>query len=188
MTLIDGQQTDVLQLGDSAPDFNLLGVDGQDHTLSEFADKDVLVVGFICNHCPYVKAYIDRLVEIQRDYSDKQIQIVGINSNDEINYPEDDFENMKSFAQEKGINFPYLRDESQETAHEYGALCTPHLYMFNKERKLVWMGRVDENWEYPDQVKNHYLRDAIDSVLEGKEIENPGPGPIGCSIKWKEEI
>jgi peroxiredoxin len=173
-----------LHVGDPAPPFDLPGVDGESHSVQRYADKDVLVVMFTCNHCPYVQATESRLVEIQRDYADKGVQLVAINSNDSAKYPEDSFDEMVKRAERKGFNFPYLRDKSQEVAKAYGAVCTPEMFVFDKARNLRYRGKVDDNWEHPDKVKRRFLREALDEILAGKEVTHPWEPAIGCSIKW----
>ena len=152
--------------------------------LNTFADKKALVIIFSCNHCPYVQAYEDRIIEIQKDYS-KDVQVVAISSNEDVNYPEDSFENMKARAQMKKFNFPYLHDETQNVAKAYGATHTPEIFLFDKERKLVFHGKIDDNWQAPKSVKSKYLRNAIDELLSGKQISVPETFTIGCTIKWK---
>ena len=174
-----------IRLGDRAPDFNLKGVDGKFYTLDSFKDYKILVMIISCNHCPYVKAYEDRMVEIQRDYLDKGVRFVVINPNDDMRYPEDSFENMIKRAKEKGFNFPYLRDESQDIPRYLGARYTPEVYVFDENRRLRYHGGIDDNYEDPGAVKRHYLRDALDCLIEGREVENPETPAIGCTIKWK---
>lgn len=173
-----------LRIGDKAPDFSLPGVDGKVYSLSDFRDKRVLVVMFTCNHCPYVQAYEDRIIDLQREFGERGVIFVGINSNDDRKYPEDSFENMVRRAEQKGYNFPYLRDESQEVARAYGATHTPHIFVFDEQRRLRYTGKIDDNWREPEKVKERYLRDAILSLLEGKEIRIPETYAIGCTIKW----
>jgi peroxiredoxin len=174
-----------LAIGSPAPPFSLPGVDGKTYTLETFADKKNLVVIFTCNHCPYAQAYEDRIIAIQRDYAPKSVALVGINPNYDVDYPEDSFENMKKRAQKRGFNFPYLRDETQEVAKDYGAQRTPHVYVFDEKRILRYRGRVDDNWEHPNQVKIRYLRDALDLLHVGYTVKTPEAEAIGCSIKWK---
>jgi peroxiredoxin len=174
-----------LAIGDEAPDFNLIGVDGRNHSLADFADKPALAVIWSCNHCPYVVAYEDRMVQIQRDYADKGVQLVAINSNDERRYPEDDLDHMVKRARSKGFNFPYLRDETQEAAAAYGPSVTPEVFLFNAERRLVYRGRIDDNPDNPSAVKKRDLRDALDQLLAGKPIATPMTNAVGCSVKWK---
>jgi len=171
-----------IDLGSRAPDFNLPGVDGKRYSLASFKGKPVLVVMFWCNHCPYVKAYEERAVAIQRDYADR-VQLVAINSNDEKAYPEDSFPEMVRRSKEKGFNFPYLRDESQKVVEAYGAVCTPHVFAFDSARTLRYRGRIDDSKE-PPKVTVHDLRNAIDDLLKGSGVRAPDTRPFGCSIKW----
>ena len=126
--------------GDSAPDFELLGTDDKKYTLDSFRSYDALLVIFMCNHCPYVKAKVDAINEVQNKFKGK-LAVVGINSNDAVAYPDDSFESMKEFAKQRGILFWYLVDETQQIAKKYGAVCTPDPFLFNKERKLVFQDR-----------------------------------------------
>ncbi len=172
-----------LELGAPAPDFDLPGVDGKRHTLSSFAGKPVLVVIFSCNHCPYVKAYEDRMVSIQRDYANRGVQLVAINSNDDKAYPEDSFPEMVKRSKEKGFNFPYLRDEAQKVVEAYGGVCTPHVFAFDGARRLRYRGRIDDSKE-ASKVSTHDLRNALDDLTAGREVRVPDTRPFGCSIKW----
>ena len=174
-----------LAIGDQAPDFELPGVDGRNCTLADFADKPVLAVIWSCNHCPYVVAYEDRMVQIQRDYLDQGVQFVAINSNDERRYPEDDFDHMVERARSRGLNFPYLRDESQTAAEAYGPSVTPEVFLFDAERKLVYHGRIDDNPDNAAAVQKHDLREALDALLVGKAIPTAKTNAVGCSVKWK---
>ncbi len=173
----------MLPLGAQAPDFDLPGTDGIRHTLSSFSDKPVLVVLFTCNHCPYVKAFEDRMVSIQRDYASHGVQLVAINSNDEISYPEDGFPEMVKRVKEKGFKFPYLRDKSQETVDAYGAVCTPHVFAFDSKRVLRYRGRIDDSRD-PAKVTTNDLRNALDDLVASREVRVPDTRPFGCSIKW----
>lgn len=176
--------TEKLKIGDKAPDFNLIGIDNKYYTINSFNDKKLLCVIFSCNHCPYVKAYEERIIAIQKEF-ENDLQIVAINSNDEINYPEDSFDEMKKRYREKGYNFPYLRDADQKVAESYDATHTPEVFLFDEERRLQYHGRIDDNWNYPNQVKEHYLRDAIKALIKGEEIKIKETYSIGCTIKWK---
>jgi peroxiredoxin len=177
--------TNNLKIGSPAPDFDLPCVDGKKYSLNSFADKKALIVVFSCNHCPYVQAYEDRIKQIQSDYANKGVSVVAINSNEDKGYPEDSFENMKKRAAEQKFNFLYLRDENQSVAHAYDATHTPEIFLFNKDRKLAFHGKIDDNWQEPKKVQNHYLRNALDELLAGKEISVPETFTIGCTIKWK---
>ena len=173
-----------LPIGEKAPDFSLPGVDGKTHSLRNFPDKPVLVVMFTCNHCPYVQAYEDRLIAIQKDYADRGVQLLAINANETRNYPEDDFSHMVERAKTKAYNFPYLRDENQSVAEAYGAHYTPEIYVLDRERRLRYTGRIDDNWQDPRAVKSHDLRNAVEALLEGRPVSQPETHATGCTIKW----
>jgi len=177
--------TNNLKIGSPAPDFNLPAVDGKTYSLNSFDDKKALIVIFSCNHCPYVQAYEDRIKQIQSDYASKGVAVVAINSNEAEGYPEDSFENMKKRAAEQKFNFLYLRDEDQSVARAYDATHTPEIFLFDKERKLAFHGKIDDNWQEPNRVQNSYLRNALDELLAEKEISVPETFTIGCTIKWK---
>jgi len=176
----------VLELGAKAPDFgDLQGADGKRYSLRSFDDKPVLVVMFTCNHCPYSQAYEDRMVWTQRDYAGKGVQLVAINSNDSKTYPEDGYLEMVKRAKQKGFNFPYLRDPDQRVAEAYGAVCTPHVFAFDKDRKLRYRGRIDDSRD-PSAVKTHDLRNALDDMLAGSNPKVADTRQFGCSIRWIE--
>jgi peroxiredoxin len=172
-----------LALGSSAPDFDLPGVDSRRYSLSSFADKAVLVVIFSCNHCPYVKDYETRMVSIQRDYAAKGVQLVAINSNDDRAYPEDSFTEMIKRAQDRGFNFPYLRDEAQKVVEAYGGVCTPHVFAFDSKRLLRYRGRIDDSRD-SSKVTSPDLRNALNDMVAGRSVRVPDTKPFGCSIKW----
>ena len=183
MVLLESQIK--LNTGDQAPDFDLMGIDDKNHSLNDYKDYDGLLVLFTCNHCPYVKAKVEAIKEIHEKFKDK-VALVGINSNDPTNYPDDNFENMKKTAQEKGIKFDYLVDDSQEIAKKYGAICTPDPFLFNKERKLVFHGRIDNAMNPEDTATEKTMINNIEKLLTGEKIEKDFDPSIGCSIKWKE--
>ena len=174
-----------LKIGDKLPEFTITAINGRECNLYEFEESKIIVVMFTCNHCPYVRAYEDRLIKLQKDFSDNCVTFVAINSNDDKNYPEDSFENMKIRAKEKGYNFPYLRDENQAVAKMFGASHTPEIFVFDQDRILKYHGKVDDNWKESAKVKKEYLREAITALLEGKPIEIPENQAIGCTVKWK---
>ncbi|MGD8317169.1 MAG: thioredoxin family protein [Myxococcales bacterium] len=174
-----------MPLGTPAPPFTLPGVHGKMHSLDSFADAKVLVVVFTCNHCPYAQAAENRLIELQKEYEPRGVRFVAINPNDDEKYPDDSFEKMKKRAVEKGFNFPYLRDETQAIARAYDAACTPDIFVFDKDRKLIYNGRIDDNWKEPDQVNRHDLREVLDAALEGRKVDFEHVPSMGCSIKWK---
>lgn len=174
-----------LNIGDSAISFTLPGVDDKTHSLDDYGDKSAVAVIFSCNHCPYVLAWEDRMIEIQKEYADKGVQFILIGSNDAEKYPADNFDAMKTHASEKSFNFPYLRDESQEIARAYGAERTPEVFLFSKDGKLAYHGTIDDNHEDPSAVTQTYLRDALDAVLAGDAPATATTDPVGCTIKWK---
>ena len=175
--------TSVCDFGWKAVDFDLAGVDGKRHSLSSARGPNGLLVMFICNHCPYVKAVIDRIVRDCRDLAGHGVGSIAIMSNDPTDYPEDAFDNMKRVAAERAFPMPYLFDESQETAKAYGAVCTPHVFAFNKGRVLRYRGRIDDSRE-PSGVKSADLRNALDDLVRGDGVRVPDTRPFGCSIKW----
>lgn len=159
-----------IPFGEKAKDFSLPGIDGKTYSLASFSDKKILVIVFMCNHCPYVQASWDRMIALQKEFGDRRVQFIGINSNDEKNYPEDSFEKMKEYAEKKGHNFPYLRDETQEVAKAYYATCTPDFFVYDKNRELVYHGGIDDN---------------LESLLRGEKPSRDQNPSMGCSIKWK---
>ena len=178
--------TTQIPLGFIAPDFKLLNpVLRKAQSLTELKSNKATLIIFMCNHCPYVKAVIQRLINLQSDFSNQGVRLVGINCNDAEKYPDDSFKNMKISAEEWGINFPYVYDESQEIAKKYYAVCTPDIYVYGKERKLLYRGRIDDNWEKPDQVTKRDLKQAIDYILTENEVPEEQIPSMGCSIKWK---
>jgi peroxiredoxin len=182
MVLLESQVK--LKVGDQAPDFDLLGIDDRKHTLSDYNKEGVLII-FMCNHCPYVKAKFDAFNELYQKYANK-IAIIGINSNDSTDYPEDSFENMKKTANERGIKFDYLWDETQQIAKKYGAMCTPDPFLFNKEKKLVFHGRIDNAMKPDDVATEKTMSINIEKMLSNEKIDKDFDPSIGCSIKWKE--
>ena len=166
--------------------FDLPSVDGQNYSPGSFKNAKVLVVVFTCNHCPYAKAAWPLLIDLYNKFKDQNVAFVAINPNDEAAYPEDDFATMKIKAKEWGIPFPYLRDESQEVARQYDARCTPDVYVFDKNRRLAYRGRINDNWQEPSKVTRHDLASAIESLLSGEQPAQPQYPSMGCSIKWKE--
>lgn len=172
-------------MGSDLIPFNLLATDGNTYSPDDFADKKILVIIFMCNHCPYVKGIIDELIQIQSDYADEAVQLIGINANDSTEYPEDSFEAMQDWVREKSINFVYLHDEDQQVAKVYQAQCTPDIYIFDQGRKLAYHGRLNDNWQKSDEVTEHSLRNALDALLNEKEVSPDQKPSMGCSIKWK---
>ncbi len=174
-----------MPLGAPAFPFSLPGADGKTWSLDDFKDRRLLVVVFTCNHCPYANAWEGRLLDIERDYGPKGVGLVVINPNDERQYPQDSMAEMVKRVQAKGYPFPYLRDESQAVARAYGAQVTPHVFVFDVQRKLRYQGRVDDNHENPKKVKTRDLRRALDALLAGKPVAVAETPALGCSVKWK---
>jgi len=173
-----------LKTGDSAPGFLLMGIDDKMHSLDSYAESKGLLIIFICNHCPYVKAKIDAIKQIHEKFKEN-IALVGINSNDSTEYPDDSFENMKKIANEKGIKFDYLVDEKQDVAKKYGAICTPDPFLFDQNRKLIFHGRIDNAMNPDDTATENTMQKNIEKYLAGEKIEKDFDPSIGCSIKWK---
>ena len=175
-----------LTRGDAAPDFELPGTDGETYTLDSFADSEALLVVFTCNHCPYAQAKFDLLNDVAAEYDD--VSVVGINPNDAEEYPDDSFEKMQEFVDSGRIRYDaYLRDESQDVARAYGAVCTPDPFLFAKEGEefvLAYHGRVDDAMNPDDDPSEFYVREAIDALLAGDEIPFDDMPSRGCSIKW----
>ena len=175
-----------LQIGDKAPAFNLKNIDGKYYALGNFNNAKALLIIFMCNHCPYVKPKVEEIKRLQKKYKDKGLVVVGINSNESENYPEDSYENMVKTAKEKNFNFYYLHDETQEAAKAYDAVCTPDPFLFNSEMKLVYHGRLDDAMNPNDIATKKEMDEVIEALLKGKKMNFPFRPSQGCSIKWKE--
>ena len=174
-----------LQIGKRAPDFNLPATDGNTYRLSDFDDADVLVVFFTCNHCPYVIGSDEVTRKTAEQYVPIGVKFVGINSNSVNTYAEDSFENMVERMKTQGFPWLYLHDESQEVALAYGALRTPHFYVFDKERKLVYTGRGVDNPRDTSKMTVNNLENALREHLAGKPVTIFVTNPIGCNVKWE---
>ena len=187
------QKVETLEIGRQAPDFNLPGVDGRNYRLADFAKAKILVVVFTCNHCPTAQAYEDRFKKLTSDYKNKGVAVVAISPNDpeavrldELGYSDmgDTFKEMKIRVRDKGYNFPYLYDgKTQAVTLAYGAVATPHLFIFDNQRKLRYVGRFDDS-EKPKQVKSNDAINAIEAVLAGKKVPVAKTMAFGCSTKW----
>ena len=184
MVLAESEET--LQRGDEAPDFELEGADGKTYTLDSFADQQALLVVFTCNHCPYAKAKINVLNDLAADYD--EVAVVGINPNDAEEYPDDSFERMVEVVEDGTVRYDtYLRDASQDVAVAYGAVCTPDPFLFENDEgifRLAYHGRLDDAPNPDDEPSHIEIRDAIDAILAGEEVENDPKPSRGCSIKW----
>jgi peroxiredoxin len=173
-----------LSIGSKAPDFALPGTDGKTHRLADFAASQWLVVSFTCNHCPYVVGNESREKAFVEKYHAKGVAYVAINSNETKNHPADDLENMKLRAVNLKFTWPYLRDDSQAVAKVYGATRTPQFFVFDKERVLRYVGRMDNSPRDISKSTTHELADAIDDLLAGKPVRVATTDPIGCNVKW----
>jgi peroxiredoxin len=176
----------MLPLGTAAPDFKLPDTNVKIVSLADFKGKSALLVLFICNHCPYVKHIRTGLAQLARDYLPRGVAIVGINSNDVANYPEDSPAKMKEEVKSAGYSFPYLYDESQAVAKAYRAACTPDIYLFDKNHKLDYRGQFDDSRPGNSvPVTGKDLRAALDAVLAGRPVSPSQKASMGCNIKWK---
>ena len=177
----------MLPLGTAAPPFSLRDVvTGQTYSLDSFADKTALLVMFICRHCPYVVHVEQELARLGRDYRDTSVGIIAISSNDPISYPDDAPPKLKAMALRLDFTFPICHDETQEVAKAYLAACTPDFYLFDRDRRLVYRGQLDDSRPGNNKpVTGRDLRSAIQAVLIGKPIDSTQRPSIGCSIKWK---
>lgn len=176
-----------ISMGEPAKAFELKGVDENVYTLNSFNDAKVLVIIFMCNHCPYVKAVWQRLIDLQDNFKDQGVQFIGINANAaNVDYGEDSFENMQKESAERKMNFPYLIDTNQKVSCEYEAQCTPDIFVYNDELKLAYHGRIDDNWKDESGVTKHELSEAIEAILENNKVSEPQYPSMGCSIKWVE--
>lgn len=184
MTLLYSKQ---LSLGWQAKDFKLKNVDAKEYSLANFSDKQGLLIIFTCNHCPYAQVAWPLLIDLHKRHK-KQVHFVAINPNDAENYPEDSFAEMQKIAKELDLSFFYLRDKSQTVAKKYKAQCTPDLYLFEKNGdnwELFYHGRINDNWQNPDDVTVNNLADALQALVKGKSAPDKQPPSMGCSIKWK---
>jgi len=174
-----------MKIGEKLMNFDLPAVNGRRYSNFDFADKYALLVVITCNHCPYARAYWKRLISLAQRYEEDNLGIAAISVNDASQYPDDSFENMKKLSDELQFPFPYLYDESQETARTLGATRTPEVYLFNSRRELIYRGAIDDAWDNEAAVMRVYLEDAIEYCLDGLEVDYPEIPAVGCSIKWK---
>ena len=173
-----------LQLGDKAPDFNLPATDGKTYQLSDLGDADVLVVFFTCNHCPYVTGSDEVTRTTAEKFASRGVRLVGINSNSKATHPNDDFEHMVERMKTEAFPWLYLHDESQDVARAYGGLRTPHFYVFDRDRELVYTGRGVDNPRDASKITVNDLENALEEHLAGEPITTPMTNPIGCNVKW----
>lgn len=173
----------ILKRGETAPAFKLPATDNQMYSLPQITGSKATLIIFMCNHCPYVLPKIKEIKRIAVDFKSKGLAVIGINPNESLNYPEDSFEKMKEYYVQWGIPFHYLRDESQETAKAYGAVCTPDPFLFDADLKLVYHGRITD--VHGKEGGTPELYQAIDEFLKTGKISRPEKPSMGCSIKWK---
>jgi peroxiredoxin len=174
-----------MPVGTKIPEFSLPATDGRVYSVESFDDAELLVVVFTCNHCPYAIASEDRLIALQREFGPRGVRFVLINPNDAVGYPEDSFEKMVERAREKDFPFPYLHDETQDVARRFDAACTPDVFVFDRDRRLRYNGRIDDNWQQPEEVTSRDLHTALEDLLAGRSISIDVVPSMGCSIKWK---
>lgn len=173
-----------LQIGERAPDFELPATDGKTYSLSDFDDAETLVISFTCNHCPYVTGSDEVTRQTAEKFGPRGVKFVGINSNSENTYPEDDFDHMVKRMEAHKFPWVYLRDQSQDVARAYGALRTPHFYVFDNERRLVYTGRGVDNPREASKITVNDLENALEEHLSGRPVSTPLTNPIGCNVKW----
>ncbi len=177
--------TPFADLGNYCPDFSLPSVvDGKIFKKSDFQNQKPFVVMFICNHCPYVQAIEDRLIQLGTDLKAQGVNVIGICSNDSEEHPEDSVENLRKKYLEKNFSFIYLHDAQQTVAHAFGAVCTPDFFVYDKNLKLAYRGRLDDSWKNPAQVKTRELFNAVQVLLKDEKVSDNQTASMGCSIKW----
>jgi peroxiredoxin len=175
-------------VGDKAMDFKLKNVDGKMVSLSDYKDAKGFIVVFTCNHCPYAKAYEDRINALNVKYASKGYPVIAINPTDASQIESDSYANMQQRAKDKNFSFPYLVDETEDVAHAYGATRTPHVFVLQKSGSdfiVKYIGAIDDNSDDPSAVKVKYVENAVDNLLAGKPVNPASTKAIGCGIKWK---
>jgi len=175
---------ETLPIGTPAPDFKLPATDGKSYALNDF-DAPIFVYIQGCNHCPVVHAYLKRLIRLAEDYQEQGVQFVMVNSNDAERYPHDSFEGMVEFAKQHQLPFPYLHDADQAVASAYRTFRTPEILVFDRQRKLVYHGRIDDNHQEPSKVTSFDLREALDALLAGRAVAIAETPAVGCTVKWR---
>jgi peroxiredoxin len=183
MSLTKSGQT--LKTGEQAPEFSLPAIDGKTYSPKDFPNAKALLIIFMCNHCPFVIPKVPLMNKLYDKFKGQDLIMIGINSNNVEQYPEDNFENMKKFAQEQGIEFIYAIDETQETAKAYGATCTPDPFLFDADKKLVYHGRFNDALDPDTTPTTKDMEEAIEAVLQGKKPQQEFLYSMGCNIKWK---
>lgn len=177
------------EIGATVADFKLKNVDGNTVALSDYKDKKGVIVFFTCNHCPFAKAYEDRIIALDKKYTPQGYALLAINSSDATAFEDDSFENMRARAKEKNYGFPYLHDETQAIAKTFGAIRTPHAFILRNDNgkfSVQYIGTIDDNAQDPTGVTKRYMEDALNNLLMGKPVVNSTTKAIGCAIKWKD--
>lgn len=173
------------KIGDTATDFKLKNIDGKHYSLADLKQAKGYIVVFTCNNCPYAKAYEDRIIALHQKYAAEGYPVIAINPNDKDVQPLDSYDNMKKRAKEKNIPYLYLYDETQEIAKSYGAVRTPHVFLLDKDKKVRYIGAIDDNSDEPENVKEKFVENAIEALKAGNEIAVKETKALGCGIKWK---
>ena len=176
--------SEMIPLDSKAKPFSLRGTDGKTYSLEQFKNAQAFVIIFLCNHCPYVKAVEDRIGKLASEFQSRNVQFLGICSNDQNDYPEDSTENLVAQAARAGFAFPYLIDETQEVAKNYGAVCTPDFFVFDSAKKLQYRGRLDDSWKDAAKVTSEDLKKALEAIVAGNPVSKNQLPAMGCSIKW----
>jgi peroxiredoxin len=175
-------------IGDAASDFKLKNIDGKMVSLGDYKTAKGFIIVFTCNHCPYANAYVQRIIDLDKQFKSQGYPVIAISSNDASAIPDDSYDKMVAYAKDKGFTFPYLYDESQQVAQSFGAQRTPHVFVLSKTNKglqVVYEGAIDDNTEDASQVQHHYVQDAVNALLQGKQPAVNSTKAIGCTIKWK---
>lgn len=171
--------------GTAMPTFSLPGIDGKMYSPADYKESKIIAILFLCNHCPYVHKYASRIKTLIETFSPPEVVFIGINPNDDHRYPADSFDNMPPMAEKTGLGNLYLRDESQLVARLFGAERTPEVFLFDKNRMLVYKGGIDDNCDHPADVEAHYLYQAISQTLHQKPVTSAETPAVGCTVKWK---
>ncbi|ADR21434.1 thioredoxin family protein [Marivirga tractuosa] len=177
-------KNDGYDIGDKAMDFSLKNVNGEMVSMDDYDEAKGFMIIFTCNSCPYSVAYEDRIIALHEKYADKGVPVIAINPNDDEKSPKDSFKKMIVRAKEKGFPFPYVYDETQEITRAYGATNTPHVYVLDADRTVKYIGAIDNNTKSAEKADKKYVEDAVDAVLNGKEVLERKTKAIGCTIKW----
>jgi len=174
-----------MEIGKKLFNFELKGTNGRKYNKFTFADRTALVIVITCNHCPYARAYWNRLIKLHNQFEEDNLGLMAINPNDAEQYPADSFDAMKVLHKQLKLPFPYLHDEDQKVTKKLGATRTPEVFVFNSKRQLVYKGAIDDNWENEHMVTRVFLEDAIENTLDGMEPDYTELPAVGCSVKWK---